>query len=116
MRSSQLNLYLKLHGKILTIKVHKSLVWQRGLCPVCLFLPLNTFSAQANGAVTLWGWCHPQIPLPMAFGTAAGLCLQEQHCVPPAGHQHLVPTAQEKGRGLSICVFLCAASVYFLLF
>lgn len=41
-------------------------------------------------------------------------CLQEQHRVPPAGHQHLVPTAQEKGQGLSICVFLCAASVYFL--
>lgn len=79
-------------------------------------MPLNTFGAPANGAVILWGWCHPQIALPTAFGTAPGLCLQEQLRVPPAGHQRLVPTAQEKGQGLSICVFLCAASVYFLFF
>lgn len=42
---------------------------------MCLFLPPNTFGAPANGAATLWGWCHPQIPLPMVFGIGKGSCL-----------------------------------------
>lgn len=40
----------------------------------------------------------------------------QQRGVFSAGHQRLVDMAQEKGKGLSIFIFLCAASVYFLLF
>ena len=61
-------------------------------------------------------WSDPQVPSRVAFEAAPGLCRQQQRCIFSARHQRLVNAAQEKEQGLSICILVCAASVYFLFF
>lgn len=80
---------------------------------VCVWFSSKALGAPAHRAVTSWA---PGSPFPWVSRWLRAGVSNSSNCISSAGPQHLVNTAREKGQGLSICVFLCAASVYFLFF